>query len=129
MKRLLLALVVAGSLAGIPIYAHHSFAAQYFEDQTVSIEGTVVEFDYRNPHSWVYVMAPDNAGQMQRIGAEWGNPNRLVTQGVTKETLKPADRVIITGSPARDPSAYRMHLKKIERPADGWQWTAGAALR
>jgi hypothetical protein len=84
----------------------------------------VVEFDYRNPHSWLYVVAPDSAGQMRRIGAEWGNPNRLVTQGVTKDTLKPADRVIITGSPARDPSAYRMQLKKIERPADGWQWVA-----
>jgi len=48
----------------------------------------------------------------------------VVTQGVTKETLKPGDRVIITGSPARDPAAYRVHLKKIQRPADGWEWVA-----
>src|SRR5258707_1374322 len=43
MKRLLLALIVAGALVGIPVYAHHSFAAQYFEEQTLSIEGELVE--------------------------------------------------------------------------------------
>jgi uncharacterized protein DUF6152 len=128
-KRTLLVLGIGVLVSSVIADAHHYFGTDYFEDQTVSIEGTVVEFDYRNPHSWVYVAAADSAGQMQRIGAEWSSPNRLTTQGVTKETLKPSDRVIITGSPARDPSAYRMHLKKIERPADGWHWVAAGAQR
>ena len=129
MKRTLLVLGLGVLVSSVTAYGHHYFGTDYFEDQTVSIEGSVVEFDYRNPHAWVHVAALDSAGQMQRIGAEWGNPNRLVTQGVTKETLKPGDRVIITGSPARDPAAYRVHLKKIQRPSDGWQWAAGAARR
>ena len=129
MKRTLLVLGLGVLVSSVTTYGHHYFGTDYFEDQTVSIEGNVVELDYRNPHSWLYVLAPDSAGQMRRIGAEWGNTNRLVAQGVTKETLKLDDRVIITGSPARDPSAYRIHLKKIERPADGWQWVGGGARR
>jgi len=123
-KRTLLVLSLGFLVSSVTAHGHHYFGTDYFEDQTVSIEGTVVEFDYRNPHAWVHVMAQDSAGQMQRIGGEWGNPNRLVTQGVTKETLKPGDRVILTGSPARDPSTHRVHVKKIVRPADGWQWVA-----
>jgi hypothetical protein len=44
---------------------------------------------------------------------------------MSRDTLKPGDRLIVTGSPSRDPSAYRMHLKRIERPADGWTWIGG----
>ena len=59
---------------------------------------------------------------MQKYGAEWANPGRLSQQGITRDTLKPGDRVILTGSPARDPNVYRLHLKRIDRPADGWKW-------
>lgn len=124
MTRTLLALGLATFVIGVPSYGHHYFGADYFEDQTVSIEGNVVEFEYRNPHAWVHILAPDGAGQMQKIGAEWGNPVRLGGQGITKDTLKPGDRVIVTGSPAREPYTYRIHLKKIERPADGWRWVS-----
>jgi len=127
-KRLLLALVVAGSL-GIPVYAHHSFAAQYFEDQTISIEGELVEFEYRSPHAWVHVMARDEKGQIQRFSAEWSNPNRLSQQSVGKDTLKPGDRLIISGSPARNSSERKLHLKQVERPADGWKWSGGRGRR
>ena len=129
MRRTLLALGLATLAGAVPSYGHHYFGADYFEDQTVSIEGHVVEVEYRNPHAWVHVLALDAAGQMQKVGAEWGNPVRLGLQGITKDTLKPGDLVIVTGSPAREPSTYKMHLKKIERPADGWQWVGGSARR
>jgi len=120
---LVLALVV---LAGVvPLYGHHSFAAYYHEDKSVSIEGELVEFEYRNPHAWVYILAPDERGQMQRYGAEWGNPGRLSRQGITKETLKAGDRLIVTGSPSRNPADFKLHLKGVQRPADGWKWAGG----
>jgi hypothetical protein len=67
-------------------------------------------------------MAPDEKGVLQQFSAEWANPSRLTQLGVAKETLKAGDRVIITGSPSRDASEYKMHLKRIERPSDGWKW-------
>jgi hypothetical protein len=117
-----LAGVVAVLLMGIPVAAHHSFAAYYFEDQSITIEGEVVEFDYRAPHAWLYLMAPDARGELRRFSAEWANPRRLTGDGVTRDRLRPGDRVIITGSPGRTASEYKIHLKSIRRPADGWQW-------
>jgi uncharacterized protein DUF6152 len=124
---ILAASVVAGAPAprgveGLPAYGHHSFALSYLEDQTVSISGELVEFDYRNPHAWVHVSAVDNAGKKQKVGAEWASASRLKIQGITPETLKIGDRLVLTGSPSRDPQDYRMHLKRLERPADGWNW-------
>jgi hypothetical protein len=119
--RLSFALGLAVALGATP-YGHHAFSAYYFEDRTVSIEGEVVAFEYVNPHTWLHVLARDNDGQMRKVGAEWSNPRRLGQQGVAKDTLKPGDRVIVTGSPSRDPSSYKMHLKRVERPSDGWRW-------
>lgn len=124
MTRMLVVLAMAAApLAGVS--AHHSFASYYFEDQSVSIAGDVVEFDYSAPHAWVHVMAPDASGQMQRYAAEWANPSRLARDGITRDSLKPGDRVIVTGSPGRKATEYKVHLKQIERPADGWRWRTG----
>jgi hypothetical protein len=116
-------ILAAGLLASTrPVHGHHAFSAYYFEDQSVAVEGELVEFAYQNPHSWVHIDARDNSGEIRRVSAEWSNPNRLKASGITRDTLKPGDRVIITGSPSRDQSEARMHLKRIERPADGWKW-------
>ena len=115
---------LALSLAAPGLGAHHSCPAFYFEDQSTTVEGSVVEFDYRAPHAWVRVMAPDADGQMHTYGAEWSNPARLARDGVTKDTLKPGDIVRITGSPGRKSADFVLHLKRIERPKDRWVWQA-----
>ena len=102
--------------------AHHSFATYYFEDQSVSIEGILVEFELKAPHAFVHVLAPDASGQMQRFAAEWANPTRLSRDGIDKDTLRAGDRVLIVGSPGRVASEFKMHLKRIERLSDGWKW-------
>jgi hypothetical protein len=112
-------LILAGQM---PASGHHSFAAHYFEEQSVTIEGEMVTFEYRNPHAWVHVLAPDAQGEMRKYAAEWGSPNRLRGQGVRADTLKAGDRLVITGSPGRKPEEYRIHVKAVQRPADGWQW-------
>jgi len=103
-------------------YAHHSFAATYFEDKTQKIEGNLVQFLYRNPHSFVHVEAPDEKGVMQRWAVEWGAGGQLGRQGVTRETLKPGDHVIIVGNPGRNPEDHRLRMVNITRPSDGWKW-------
>ena len=93
---LLVVLVVA---SGPMVAGHHSFAAHYFEEQSVTVEGTLVEFEYRSPHAWVHMSVTDASGEAQRYSAEWANPNRLSRDGITKDTLKAGDQVIVTGSP------------------------------
>ena len=129
MTRTAVAAILLAASASAGLTAHHSFAAYYFEEQSVSIEGEVVEFQYVAPHAWVHLMAPDSGGQLQRFAAEWSNPTRLARDGVTRDTLKAGDRVVITGSPGRKPSEYKMHLKRIERPADGWRWRSSNRRR
>ena len=119
-------IAVAAAIIGtaVPAAAHHSFAAYYFEEKSTTLEGEVVEFEYRAPHAWVRLAVVEPSGRKIVYGAEWSNPNRLSRDRVTKDTLRPGDIVRITGSPGRDESERRLHLKRIERPSDGWQWTA-----
>lgn len=123
MKRRLSVLVVAGLLLpGIAAYAHHSFAATYFEDRTVRIEGKLVQFQFRNPHSFVHVEAPDEQGVMRRWSVEWGGAGQLGGLGVTRESLKPGDHVIITGNPGRTTADHRIRMLSLRRTSDGFGW-------
>jgi hypothetical protein len=104
------------------MYAHHSFAATYLEGQTQKIEGNVVQFLFRNPHSFVHVEAPDEKGVMQTWAIEWGGGGQLGRQGVTRESLKAGDHVVVVGQPGRNPDDHRLRMVNITRPADGWKW-------
>jgi hypothetical protein len=112
----------AVTVAALTLSAHHSFSAYYFEEQSVTLEGVVQEFQYRSPHAILTFAVLDGQGQTRTYAAEWANPNRLNRQGITRDTLKPGDAVIVTGSPGRTAAEYKMHLKGIRRPADGWVW-------
>ena len=123
MMRRLFYVVIAGTmLSGSAAYAHHSFQATYDTEKKIEIKGTLVSFDFRNPHSFVHVMAPDSDGQMQRWGVEWSTATVLSRQGITRATFKPGDIVIITGAPGRDPGDHRIRMESIERPSDGLSW-------
>jgi hypothetical protein len=123
MPRLLYVLILGGLFTfGTPGYAHHSFAATYFEDQSVTIEGEMVVFLYRNPHSFVQVMVKEKDGTMTRYSVEWGGTGQLSGQGVTRETLKPGDYVIIQGNPGRNPADHKIRMVNIRRPQDGLTW-------
>jgi Family of unknown function (DUF6152) len=125
MKRvwLVAAIVVGVAQAGsVPLMAHHSFAATYFEDKTQTIEGDLIQFQFRNPHSYVHLQAPDEKGEMQRWAVEWGSGMQLSTQGLSATALKAGDHVVITGSPGRNPEDHRLRMKSIVRPKDGFKW-------
>jgi hypothetical protein len=125
MKRTLLFLVVAAASVlstQVNVYAHHSFAATYFEDKTVTIEGKLVQFLYRNPHSFVHVEAPDESGMIQTWAVEWGAGGQLGSQGITRDSLKPGDHVVISAVPGRNPEDHRARMVNITRPSDGWKW-------
>jgi hypothetical protein len=112
---------VLTALAGAAM-AHHSFTATYFEDRTMAIEGKLLQFMFRNPHSFVHVEAPDEKGELHRWAVEWGGAGQLSGQGVTNQTLRVGDVVSITGNPGRDPSDFRLRMQYLRRPSDGFEW-------
>ena len=123
MKRtILLLMLVVVLLSCVTAYAHHSFASTYDESKKITVEGKLVQFLFRNPHSFVHVMAPDEDGTMQRWAIEWGGAGQLGGQGVTRETLKPGDKVVITGNPGRNPADHRVRMLTLRRPSDGFGW-------
>ncbi len=122
MKAKLLGVLAGTVLIGAPLSAHHSFTATYDESKTISIEGNLVQFMFRNPHAFVHVMAPDENGVMQRWGVEWGGAGALTGQGVTRDSFKAGDHVIITGNPGRNAIDHRIRMRTLLRPSDGFGW-------
>ena len=106
----------------VSAYGHHSFASTYQETKTIKIEGEIKQFQFRNPHSFVTVEAPDDKGQIQRWGVEWGGAGQLGGQGINRYTLRVGDVVVITGRPGRTEADHRMLMQSLLRKSDGLTW-------
>src|SRR5262245_63627882 len=119
---IILLIAAAALLSGIQMYAHHSFAATYFEDKQQTIEGDLVQFMFRNPHSFVHVEAKDEKGQVVRWAVEWGGGGQLGRTGVTRDTLKAGDHVVIIGNPGRNPADHRLRMIRLKRASDDFCW-------
>ena len=122
--------VVTGALLvmrGTPALAHHSFAVVYLEQDTIEIEGEVVEFQYKNPHAWVMVQGTEKGGigGQKIFAAEWVSVSQLDRMEIDKKFFKIGDPVRVWASPNKNPSDSRVRLKRIERTSDGWQWRGG----
>ena len=122
MRRVLFIVVGAALLAGTAAYAHHSYAATYDQQSEVKLDGKLVQFVYRNPHSFVHVQAPDASGAQQRWAVEWAGTGQLAEAGVQRDTLKVGDAVVIVGRPSRVRGEYRALMVRLTRPADGFTW-------
>ena len=121
MRRVLFA-TAAVLVACTAAYAHHSYAATYDVTREVKLEGKLVQFVYRNPHSFVHVMAADDKGVQQRWAVEWSGTTQLGAAGVNRETLKVGDDVVINARPSRVPGEYRALMIKLKRTSDGFSW-------
>jgi hypothetical protein len=118
-------IIVAALSLSTAAFAHHSFSAVYNQKETIKLEGKLVQFAIRNPHSYVFVEAKDPEGKVQRWSLEWGGAAQLAGQGVDQNTLKVGDHIVITGSPSRAPGEYRVLVRTIDRPSDGFTWGRG----
>ena len=103
-------------------FAHHSVSATYITGKSVRIEGTLKEFVWRNPHSFMRVEAPDQTGAKFIWIIEGAAPQQLTESGLTSTTLRPGDQVVVTGRPGRIPEDHKLLLHTIERPSDGFKW-------
>ncbi|HEY7441841.1 MAG TPA: DUF6152 family protein [Vicinamibacterales bacterium] len=130
MARVLRLIGVAVLVAGSTTSAHHSYGATYDLSKEITLEGKLVQFVYRNPHSFVHIQAPDESGTQQRWSVEWSGTGQLNNQGVTRETLRVGDVVVIVGRPSRVTGEYRLLMVSLKRPLDGFTWggRAGEAV-
>lgn len=127
MKRRVLVLATVVLLAGAGrAFAHHGFTAEYDGSQKVQVEGVVTEFAWRNPHSFMKIDVMAKDGTTQGWTLEWGSATQLSNSQVTRTTLKPGDRIIVSGQGARDLSVHRILVQEIKRPSDGWEWKGQA---
>lgn len=97
----LTAAAAAALVLSLPAAAHHS--AAMFDDQTVlTMTGTVTEFEYVNPHSWLYVDVEDEDGSVTSWGFELDAPPRLRRVGVSPRHWEAGDRVTVRTNPLKD---------------------------
>ena len=123
MKRRPISAVAAAFLAA-SAFGHHSLHATYFLEQQETIQGKIIQFPLRNPHSFLQLEAPDSAGALQTWSVEWGAGGQLGAQGVGPTTIMPGDQVTITMSPSQVAADHRGLLRVIRRPSDGFEWGA-----
>jgi hypothetical protein len=119
-KRTLLFITVALLASVVAAYAHHSFAATYDEKQTMTITGKMVQFSFRNPHSFVQVEVEEEDGKKVRWAVEWAGAAQLANTGVQNDTLKYGDIVVITGNPGRNPAEHRLRMRTVKRGEFSW---------
>ena len=95
---------VAAASVAAPAFAHHSFA-MFDNDRNITIEGTVKEYQWTNPHAWVQVMVKDASGKEVEWSVEAGSPNGLSRQGWSRHSTKAGDHVSVVVHPLKDGKA------------------------
>lgn len=110
-RRLITRLAVAAGVVagwGAAADAHHS-GAMFDPEKTITLEGVVKEFQYTNPHSWLWITVTNADSTTTDWGFEAEGPSTLFRNGIKKSDLAPGDKVTVTGRPMRD-----------GRPAAAW---------
>ena len=114
--------LVAACMVGfaVSLSAHHSHGQ--YEETFRDIQGVVTEFVWRNPHSFMKVDVADKDGTTKSWTLEWGSVSQLSQYSITRTSLRPGDKIVVTGQPARDAAAPRVLIETLKRPSDGWEW-------
>ena len=120
-RRAALGLAIAILALGVAPLAHHSIAGVYDSNQPATIEAMVAEFHFVNPHPFVIVEVMNGGVPTERWRLELDNRFELSGVGMTADTFKPGDRVVVTGSRARNGS-NGLYVRRLDRAADGFRY-------
>lgn len=102
--------------------AHHSYAATFDVDHKITLEGTVAQFGFRNPHSFIQLVVQDSKGETVRWSVEWSGTSALTSQGIDRGTLKVGDKVKVVATPSRVKGELRAQIVSLIREKDGFTW-------
>jgi hypothetical protein len=94
-------IVCVGLASAVSSFAHHSQSEFDFQ-QTVEVQGTVTNLEWKSPHAWLFVDTVDEAGDVVSWEFELPSPTTLMRRGWSRNSLAPGDAVTITGAPARN---------------------------
>jgi hypothetical protein len=108
-------MVVFPMLSGV-VFAHHSRAHYGNEESTT--RGIVLEYKWRNPHVFVVWDVKDQNGKPTQWVGEMASVTSMIADGMTKDSLKPGDEVVVVAFPSRNPGSSEALIKKITK-ADG----------
>jgi hypothetical protein len=103
------------------VEAHHSISGMYDSRRDVRVEGVVTQFEFINPHAFITIEVRETGRAAQQWRVELDDRGELSDIGMTAQTLRPGDQVIVVGSPARR-EANRLYLARLDRPADGYSF-------
>ena len=107
-----IALLLSPSL----VRAHHAFAAEFDEKKPIRfLDATVTKVQLINPHSWIYVDVKTLDGKVENWAIEAGSPNILLRRGITKDTVKQGDKIVVEGYQSKDGS-HRANGRDLTLP-------------
>jgi hypothetical protein len=107
----LLTSIAALLVFSAPLSAHHGTAA-FDTNKTVTVKGTITDFQFINPHAQVFFEVKNEKGEIEQWQGELTAPNKLSRAGWTKRTLKPGDAVTVGGNPAKS-GAHTLWIRKL----------------
>ncbi|MBN1238040.1 MAG: hypothetical protein JXB36_06035 [Gammaproteobacteria bacterium] len=118
-RRICRAIALVALLGASHAHGHHSIAAVYDSAERRTLEAVVVEFRFENPHPKILVEETGNDGRPVTWTLEMDNRWELAELGFDARTLRPGDRIVVSGSLSRrQPNA--LYVRRLERPADGF---------
>ena len=121
MYRWIYPLIIGLASLGPAAYAHHSIPGLYDRTREATVEGVVTEFRFINPHPFLILSANAGTAAPQSWHILMDNHFELGRAGITADTFKPGDLVVVTGDPGRT-QAWSLYLRRLDRPADGFRY-------
>ena len=108
-------------LAAVPATGHHSIAAAYDSAKRLTFEGAITEFHFVNPHPFLVVEVAGRDGMRESWRLEMDNRHELAEIGITSDTFRPGDKVVVSGNAGRT-EPRTLYLYRLDRAADGLRY-------